>query len=141
MTRFTPPDVNPAMTPEAQRVVSEASAQLDVWLADVFAGLEAEFAKKRNDIAAQLQRECQLFIDEEQRQSDSLSKRAASLKEASALLTPLDPEQNRVIEEIAAMNQLVSEESDARAARWTAFSNRLMALTETAVSGLLDEFN
>lgn len=141
MTRFNPPDVSAAMTPDAQRVVSEASAQLDVWLSDVFAGLEAEFAKQRDAITEQLQRECTLFVGEERRHAERLQKQAETLGKAAENLTPLDPEQNRVIEEVAAIRQMINEETDARAARWTAFSNRLVALTHASVATLLDGVN
>lgn len=141
MTRFSPPDVSNAMTPDAQRVVSEASAQLDAWLSDVFAGLEAEFAKQRDTITEQLHRECTLFVDEERRQAERLQKQAEALSKVAVNLTSLDPEQNRVIEEVIAIRQMVNEETDARAARWTAFSNRLVALTQASVASLLDGVN
>ncbi len=141
MSRFNPPDVDHAMTPDAQRVASEASAKLDAWLAEVFAGLETEFARHQELLSQQLKRECQLFVDEEQRQSARLLKQAELLADATKNLTPLDPEQNRVIEEAAVIRQLIVEESENRAARWTAFSDRLVTMTQVCVAAILDGVN
>ena len=137
MPNFRPPDIDPALTQEAQQVVKDASAEMENWLQGAFSQLEAEFDKNLSEIQQQLEQEKQKFIEEEQRQAKQFIEQLNQLKSATNYLTPLDPDQNAVIEKL---NQLVAQaqtELTNREQRWTNFGKKAVAIAHTGIKTMI----
>lgn len=137
MPSFRPPDIDPALTQEAQQVVDQASARMEAWLTEAFAKLEAEFDNSLQVIQQQLDQERQAFLQEEQRQAAQLLEQLQQLKTATQYLTPMDPDQDAVIRKISSLVEQSQAELDAREQRWRNFGSKAVAIAHTGIKTLL----
>ncbi|GAB5379606.1 MAG: hypothetical protein Alis3KO_30020 [Aliiglaciecola sp.] len=137
MPNFRPPDIDPALTQEAQQVVNEASAKMESWLVESFEKLEKDFDKSLSDIQATLDAEKNKFIEEEQRQAKQLQDQLNQLKAATQFLTPLDPDQNAVIEKLNILASQAEQDLKAREERWTNFGSKAVSIAHTGVKTLI----
>lgn len=137
MPTFRPPDIDPALTQEAQQVVNEASEKMESWLTDAFSNLEKEFDQSLIEIQTQLDAEKQAFIEEEQRQAKQLLEQLNQLKSATSYLTPLDPDQNAVIEKLSKLTEQAEQDLQDRTERWNNFGSKAISIAYTGVKTLL----
>jgi len=137
MPSFRPPDIDPALTLEAQQVVNEASAKMETWLTDTFSSLEKDFDKSLDEIQLKLDAEKKAFIEEEMRQAQQLQQQIEQLKASSRYLTPMDPDQNAVIEKLNKLVEQAETDLKTREQRWTNFGSKVVSIAHTGVKTLL----
>lgn len=137
MPSFRPPDIDPALTQEAQQVVDQASARMEDWLKEAFAKLETEFDNNLQAIQQQLDQERQAFLQEEQHQATQLIEQLQQLKTATQYLTPMDPDQDAVIRKIASLVEQSQAELAAREQRWRNFGSKAVTIAHTGIKTLL----
>lgn len=137
MPTFRPPNIDPALSQDAQQVVSAAAAKMDEWLTNAFKNLEADLADDLKDLQAKMQAEHAQFIAEERKRSEELLEQIKRLKSAGNNLTPLDPEQKQVIEQLAQLTNQAETELNAREQRWKEFGNKTTSLAINGVKALL----
>lgn len=137
MPTFRPPDIDPTLTQEAQQVVNQASAQMDAWLTDSFAQLEREFEQGLETLKQQLETEKQAFIDEEKRRSEQLLSQLQQLKSASQYLTPMDPDQEQVIKQLANITEQAQQDLIAKQERWQHFGSTVVNIAHSGLKTLI----
>jgi vacuolar-type H+-ATPase subunit H len=137
MPSFRPPDIDPALTLEAQQVVNEASAKMENWLIDTFSSLEKDFDKSLEEIQLKLDAEKKAFIEEEMRQAQQLQQHIEQLKASSRFLTPMDPDQNAVIEKLNKLVEQAETDLKTREQRWTNFGSKAVSIAHAGVKTLL----
>lgn len=137
MPTFRPPNIDPVLSQEAQHLVSTAAAKMDEWLTNAFKKLEADLADDLKDLQAKMQAEHAQFIAEERKRSEELLEQIKRLKSAGNNLTPLDPEQKQVIEQLAQLTNQAETELNAREQRWKEFGNKTTSLALNGVKTLL----
>ncbi len=136
MSRFAPPNIDSSLTQEAQQVVSEASAKMDDWLNNAFDKLDKEFESKLIDIENKLNTEYQTYMEEEQHSATQLMQQLQQLQIATQQLTPLDPEQNDVIEKLNKLVIHAEAENTARANRWKSFGSKAVNIAHVGLKSI-----
>ncbi|BFT30704.1 hypothetical protein D210916BOD24_18800 [Alteromonas sp. D210916BOD_24] len=137
MPTFRPPNIDPALSQDAQQVVSAAAAKMDEWLTNAFKNLETDLASDLDDLQAKMQAEHEQFIAEERKHSEALIEQIKRLKSAGNNLTPLDPEQKDVMDQLAQLTTQAESELKAREQRWKEFGNKTTSLAINGVKTLL----
>lgn len=133
MPNFRPPDLDPQLSQEAQQVVNSAAAKMDEWLTNAFKNLEVEVTKGLDELTLKLQAEHEQFIAQERQRDEILIEQIKQLKGAGNKLTPLDPEQKEVMDQLAKLVTQAEGELNARQTRWKDFGNKT---TSVAISGV-----
>lgn len=137
MPIFRPPDIDPALTQEAQQVVKTAAAEMESWLNDAFKSLENDFNQELATLKTNIEAEQAAFLAEEKKRSDELRQKIRGLQIATQTLTPLDPEQKEVLDKLKVLVTQAETELSDREKRWTEFGSKTTSLAYTSVKTLL----
>ncbi|MBE0369050.1 MULTISPECIES: capsule biosynthesis GfcC family protein [Pseudoalteromonas] len=137
MPSFRPPDIDPALTQEAQEVVNEASTKIENWLVEAFGKLEKDFDNSLDVIQQKLDVEKKAFIEEEMRQAKQFQQQLEQLKAAARYLTPMDPDQHDVIEKLNKLVEQADRDLNTREQRWTSFGSKAVSIAHSGVKTLL----
>ncbi len=133
MPTFQDPDIDPALTTEAQAVVDDAAASMKQWLNQRFDDIEANAQKELDQSVQELEQLAERFAQEDAERDAALKETLNALGEAAKNLTELDEDQRKVMEQLAEATKTVTEELAARTARWQGLGTKAVQVTGQVV--------
>jgi hypothetical protein len=132
-SRFPDPDIDPALTVEAQAVVSDATASMKQWLNKSFTDIEASIEVEIDKASKEVESLAAGFTEVDEKRTAEIKQSLAKLDEIAQNLTPLDEDQRQLLEELGAASKAVKEELTARTERWQGIGTKAVQVMKVAV--------
>jgi DNA repair exonuclease SbcCD ATPase subunit len=141
MPIFRDPDIDRALTAEAQSVVESASKSMMTWLNTSFENIEKSVHDELRQVEAQIAEDREKYEEEDAQRDKEISDLLESLSKATQTLSPLDADNKAVIDSLNEATSKVRIELEERRKRWQSYGSKAVKMTheviKKAVGGIL----
>ena len=128
MPIFRDPDIDSALTAEAQSVVDSASRSMMTWLNTTFDNIEKSVRDELSRVETQIAEEREKYEEEDARRDKEISDLLESLSKATQNLSPLDADNKAVIDSLNKATRKVRVELEERSKRWRSHGSKAVEM-------------
>lgn len=118
MPVFNDPDIDPALTAEAQSVVEEASKSMMSWLNTSFENIEKAIGEELTQEEARIAEDRLKLQEEDAKQNKEIEDLLNKISMETQYLSPLDEDNRAVINSLNEISGKVRAELEERSRRW-----------------------